>query len=764
MVPVKRSSLYMLSRRILNGRIHENATWTEVSQDGPKGFLTARDLCELILSIKRMTTGGISYSTSEIRNEVENKIVSVYRKNKRSHLLPSSIPQHTLNVYVSIIQSQSIFNIYSSMSNKTESRSVAEWSIRSTIAYTMIVATNHFIPGIARTPFHPKKKDLSSRSVEMWDTVEEAYNKMLGNERNKIEMMPVLPNLVTTTDEVTIFATSSIVNSEESLYIVARPEELKNEMSSSGCRNHYKQRTSGDSHCRGVRIVINSTFTAGGLSAPIFVTVFGLSNEEMSGSSIITVEVPGLTVGSHQDVYSAGVGFLTFVRGSGSYNDAPSAELNCEMNENETNQQNISIPTISKESKIAQLYRKKVYYPFISHIRRTKYDFDGGLEDIPDYLKCVSWMDGCNSQLRLITSEENMKEEQLRKIVCCKHSAARTAVEQAADTGSMFKQLKKIVRTTENPTSGNSAIYHHLQKTFDRLRNEPTDADSLHLPSHKKKAIILTLAKLPIAASRAYGDHVIKKAFLLNGQLDINHQIVPDLENCLNTYRGNISGTCLEDKKKLIEELYEETYSNGMIMESTFDNMKVPRDVNCHGDTISRDFGIRNENRQRAKCLTSKKQIEERHALVLESKLMEYRKKMVNFETEDKIYEGNKVCEMKLMAIFDELCFQQSMDNSNTDTSAASMLPPHNEKIDTFNCMADKLTYSMVKNYKGKINLLKTDMKSFVRVRSDRVIRNGKITYISIPDLKDELLKKLIEFRTKDVADKAHKVRPLLPE
>ena len=137
---------------------------------------------------------------------------------------------------------------------------------------------------------------------------------------------------------------------------------------------------------------------------------------------------------------------------------------------------------------------------------------------------------------------------------------------------------------------------------------------------------------------------------------------------------------------------------------------------------------------------------------------------MVNFETEDKIYEGNKVCEMKLMAIFDELCFQQSMDNSNTDTSAASMLPPNNEKIDTFNCMADKLTYSMVKNYKGKINLLKTDMKSFVRVRSDRVIRNGKITYISIPDLKDELLKKLIEFRTKDVADKAHKVRPLLPE
>ena len=151
----------------------------------------------------------------------------------------------------------------------------------------------------------------------MWEAVEASYNKMLGyNDNNKVEMIPVLPNLVTTIDEVTIFATSTLVNQKESLYIIAKPEEIKNEMCNSGSRNVYKNKTSGDAHCRGVRIVINSSFTAGGLSAPIFVSVFGLTVDEMKGADIITVEVPGLTVGSHQDVYSSGIGFLTFVQGT----------------------------------------------------------------------------------------------------------------------------------------------------------------------------------------------------------------------------------------------------------------------------------------------------------------------------------------------------------------------------------------------------------------------------------------------------------------
>ena len=65
------------------------------------------------------------------------------------------------------------------------------------------------------------------------------------------------------------------------------------------------KKQTGDSHCRGTRIVINSTFTAGGRSLLIFVVVYGLSKHKMPEDKIVvTLKVPGLTVGSDQDVYS----------------------------------------------------------------------------------------------------------------------------------------------------------------------------------------------------------------------------------------------------------------------------------------------------------------------------------------------------------------------------------------------------------------------------------------------------------------------------
>ena len=710
LVPLKKSSLYNLIKQCAQGLLHQDATWTEETQDGQKGYLTFYELNELILEIKQKTTGGVAFSTSEIRNEVNEKIRTLYQKKKKIHLLPTPIPFHTLNVYVSIIKAQDIFNIYGNVGNKTESRAVAEWSLRSTIAYTMVVAVNHFVPNVPKTVFHPKKKDLCAQSVEMWECVESAYNKMLGNVEKKVDMMPVLPNMVTTTDEVTLFATSTLVNHKESIYIVAKPEEIKNEMVSSGTRNHYKQKTSGDAHCRGVRIVINSTFTAGGLSAPIFVSVFGLSNEELLGTEdIITVEVPGLTVGSHQDVYSSGVGFLSFVRGSGSYDNA---------NDNDTNNE---VQKYSKESKIAQLYREKVFYPFISHIRKTKYGFNGNLEDLPDYLRCVSWMDGCNSQLRLITSDDNMKKEKMRKIVCCKHSAARTAVEQAADTGAMFKYLKRLVRSTENPTAANNSIVHHLEETFANYGVETEGRCSLNLPSHKKKAIILTLAKLPIAASRAYSDHIIKKAFTINGQLDTEHKLVPSLENCCQTYRGNIQGTCLETKNELVEKLYEGVYTKGMVNETIFDDMNIPKDIDSHGAVISRDFSVSNESRQRSKCLTSDVQIQERYSNVLKAKMVVYEKKKTMHENEEREYEANRLCEIKLIRLFDEYCDKTDAAKPNSDTTTSTLQStPNSDCNSTFSCISDMLTYNMLKTYKGHINILKSDMKSFVRVRSDR--------------------------------------------
>ena len=45
---------------------------------------------------------------------------------------------------------------------------------------------------------------------------------------------------------------------------------------------------------------------------------------------------------------------------------------------------------MSKEARIAEIYRKKLYHPIIAHIRKTQYGWNGDLESIPDYLRVIS--------------------------------------------------------------------------------------------------------------------------------------------------------------------------------------------------------------------------------------------------------------------------------------------------------------------------------------------------------------------------------------
>lgn len=149
----------------------------------------------------------------ELKDKLQVYIFKVHSNNGTLHMLPSKINDCTLNSLIAtIIKSQCVFDIYDTVANKTESRAVAEWSLRSTLAYTMIVACNHFLPNIEPTYFHPKKKDLNKDAIALWDIAELAYNKLIGNSSSKEKRFPVLPNRVTTTDKVTIFATAGAVN------------------------------------------------------------------------------------------------------------------------------------------------------------------------------------------------------------------------------------------------------------------------------------------------------------------------------------------------------------------------------------------------------------------------------------------------------------------------------------------------------------------------------------------------------------------------
>ena len=254
---------------------------------------------------------------------------------------------------------------------------------------------------------------------------------------------------------MTIFATSSIVNRKESFYIVAKLSTETNTKPHSGYRNDYKKQLTGNQHCRNVCIIINSAFTAGGLSSPMFVIIYSLTLEEMPEDKIITIPVPGLTVGGHQDIYSMGIGYVTYVRGDID-TDKGTTEDNVEAT--------VPVDSTSKESRIAQIYCEQVYHPFIKHIRKLKYGWEGDNSNIPEHLCAISWMDGANSQIKRITTSESLNNEERMKITICKYSASRTAVEQAADCGPMFKLMKKLVREMDISHAGFDNICLFLEQ------------------------------------------------------------------------------------------------------------------------------------------------------------------------------------------------------------------------------------------------------------------------------------------------------------
>ena len=93
----------------------------------------------------------------------------------------------------------------------------------STIAYLLTVITTHYIPDITPSEYHAKRKDVLKEELSTLIVAETCYNKMIGNPSKRVQLTPVLPNLVTSTDKVTIFASQSMIESKDSYYVESKP-------------------------------------------------------------------------------------------------------------------------------------------------------------------------------------------------------------------------------------------------------------------------------------------------------------------------------------------------------------------------------------------------------------------------------------------------------------------------------------------------------------------------------------------------------------
>ena len=457
----------------------------------------------------------------------------------------------------------------------------------------------------------------------------------------------------------------------------------------------------------------------------------------MPKDDLVTIEVPGLTVSSDQDAYSSGVGFITFVGGKFDPNDIDDGHV--EENADDTGRSS------SKEARVSALYREKVYYPFIKHIRMNFYGWDGVLP-VPGHLKATSWMDGANSQMKDLTEEDRLRLEKELKIDSCKHSAARTAVEQAADTSPVFKTMKKFVQEMNSPNSASNRVYHFIDNALTLLELS-FGSQVVKLPSHKRKAILITTSKLPSATGRSHTTSNVRKGFMMNGQIDIESELVPSVTNALHTFQGDIDGTCLQNKEWLMEKFYSIMFKQGMIPETLFGTLSIPPDTKLDGTIVEKQFSISQENRQRAKIISSLFQIAERNQLIYTKRTNEYLKQKQLYNTETDEYSRNRICKEKLV----EIILQTAEGNDLNSSSGV-----------VFADIVDLITLNMLKKHQKM--LLNNVAKSFIRVRvGEAHMHRGRLTYRNVPSNKSDVLLKLFEVIQCPVRERFFSDVPLEP-
>ena len=199
-----------------------------------------------------------------------------------------------------------------------------------------------------------------------------------------------------------------------------------------GKQSIYSNDNGGTDHLNGLRVKLTVTINALGLMAAPFISVTRISREKLPldvrPSGVYIIRIPGLCSGLSVDPRHDASGYITFVR--------------CEKN----------VKTqISAEQRSFEWYRTNVLFPFIELSRVKYYGWVTGTY-IPNDLTTCYWCDGANVQFNTIKSKRLKDVDKTKKVVTCKHSRSRTAVEQACDTSPIFRSIKVISQniTTES--------------------------------------------------------------------------------------------------------------------------------------------------------------------------------------------------------------------------------------------------------------------------------------------------------------------------
>ena len=185
--------------------------------------------------------------------------------------------------YLSLIpQLDPARGVTENVQDKSEARYIAERSFRNAISHALSVSVAHYQVG---------QPDNRINRIDKATEGAQTLYKMIQKENNGADLKVVLPFLLSTTDDTTVFAFEGSVDGKSNTsYIINKDND-------SGTRSDFSRNTSNTDILRGICIRHTVSFNTVENTAPVYATVCGIAEEEMPiatcPSSVLTVPIPG---------------------------------------------------------------------------------------------------------------------------------------------------------------------------------------------------------------------------------------------------------------------------------------------------------------------------------------------------------------------------------------------------------------------------------------------------------------------------------------
>ena len=135
--------------------------------------------------------------------------------------------------------------------------------------------------------------------------------KFVSIANNNAPIYNVLPGLITSTDDTTVFVFKGAMKELEGWYLIDKNHDQSKQSS-------YSNDKGGTDNKNGLRVRFTFTINGVGMLAAPFITVTGITEKELPRttcpSGVYILSIPGLCAGGNTYVRNEAMGYVAFIR------------------------------------------------------------------------------------------------------------------------------------------------------------------------------------------------------------------------------------------------------------------------------------------------------------------------------------------------------------------------------------------------------------------------------------------------------------------